>query len=248
MGLARRIILNVERTSVNSLYRRIMIYKKFLNAISNRVKRKFEIEKALELYRKQGETSNAYKKVSVRHDRIGSVLMRTTRDVGIEIHDVLEIGGRQNPYNGLFPSGSKYLNMDISKTGKNVVVGDITNCPQIPDNSFDLVLSVDVFEHINKPWKAAEEITRILRPGGLAFHSTIFSWRYHPCPQDFFRYSPDGMKSLFCDLECILAEFDVTERRRNILGKDSNKLKSDAFGGWRENWRVNYAGIKKKEK
>lgn len=37
-----------------------------------------------------------------------------------------------------------------------------------PDASFDAVYSFDVFEHLDRPEKAAEEIVRVLKPGGAA--------------------------------------------------------------------------------
>ena len=39
------------------------------------------------------------------------------------------------------------------------------------------------------PWLAAAEIARILKPGGLAITHTLFSWRNHPCPIDYWRFS-----------------------------------------------------------
>ena len=75
----------------------------------------------------------------------------------------LEIGGRQNPASDRLKSTSfEYSALDLVQTGKDVIVADITHCPQIPSNSFDVVFSVDVFEHMNRPWRAASEIQRIL--------------------------------------------------------------------------------------
>ena len=36
-----------------------------------------------------------------------------------------------------------------------------------PDNSFDLFITQDVFEHLNEPEKALKEIFRCLKPGGM---------------------------------------------------------------------------------
>lgn len=46
-----------------------------------------------------------------------------------------------------------------------------------PDNSFDIVLSSDVLEHIPDPYQAHREVWRVLRPGGrhiftVPFHQT----------------------------------------------------------------------------
>jgi len=165
---------------------------------------------------------------------------------GIGSGRMLEIGGRLNPRNADFPD-FEYFALDLEPQPNSpvpVVVGDITNCQSIPSGYYDFIFSFDVFEHIDRPWLAASEITRLLRPGGLTFHSTLFSWRYHPCPIDYWRFSPEGLRSLFPDLECTHSKFDNTERRRNIIGRDGNRVKPDALGGWRENIRVSYAGFK----
>lgn len=52
-----------------------------------------------------------------------------------------------------------------------------------PDNSFDLIVSVDVIEHVGKPERMVEEISRILKPGGMAlvtFPSLDFPITYDP--------------------------------------------------------------------
>ncbi len=178
-----------------------------------------------------------------RHDRIGDLIEGFFREQGLASGAVLEIGGRDNPYRERF-SQYAYTNLDLGETGPNVLIGDITDCPHIDDASFDAIISVDVFEHINRPWLAAKEIGRLLKPGGLCYHSTLFSWRYHPCPIDYWRFTPEALRFLFADLEHIDSGFDDLERRRNIMGRDSTKLTPDAFGGWRENWRLHHAGKK----
>ena len=187
-----------------------------------------------------------YKKHPGRWPRIKKITDDALKQAGISGGVMLEIGGRQNPRNNDFTSFS-YFALDLEEQPDSPVaveVGDITKCPHIPDNTYDFIFSLDVFEHINRPWLAGQEIARILKPGGVTVHSTLFSWRYHPCPGDYFRYTPEGLAELFPELECIHKSFDYTERRRNIIGKDSNRMKPDSIGGWRENVRVNYAGIK----
>lgn len=190
------------------------------------------------------EKQDLWKSYSNRHDRIGQLIKSIVEKHGIKSGKVLEIGGRTYPYKDDVFSGYEYYSIDIKKTGDEVIVADITNCPELEENQFDFIFSVDVFEHINAPWLAAKEITRLLKPGGVTFHSTIFSWRYHPCPSDYWRFTPDALKFIFDDLEHDIAEFDDLERRRNIVGSGRNQLELDPFGGWRENWRVNYSGKK----
>ena len=159
---------------------------------------------------------------------------------------MLEIGGRNNPLKEHFPE-FEYHALDLSPDvtpGLDVIVADITACPEIPSGSFDLIISVDVFEHIDKPWLAAAEISRLLKPGGVTGHSTLFSWRYHPCPIDYWRFTPEALKSLFPELKPLHAEFDYAERRRNVDKVSRRGAPPDELGGWRENVRVHYVGFK----
>ena len=61
---------------------------------------------------------------------------------------------------------------------------------------------------------------------------------------DYWRFTPDALMFLFGQLRTMRADFDTVERRRNLIGKGRNRVEPDAFGGWRENWRVFYAGVK----
>jgi SAM-dependent methyltransferase len=184
-----------------------------------------------------------YESFPPRTARIGQHMKELVAASGKKAGRMLEIGGRANPYREWFPDFD-YVCLDLDETGPGVVRGDITNCPQIESGSFDVIISVDVFEHIREPWLAAPEIVRLLRPGGFTYHSTLFSWRYHPCPVDYWRYTPAALSFLFKDLDVVGADFDTVERRRNLIGKGKHRMTPDAFGGWRENWRVFYAGVK----
>lgn len=65
------------------------------------------------------------------------------------------------------------------------------------DNSFDFVLSDQVFEHIEgNPQQAVDECYRILRPGGIAIHTTCFINPVHGVPKDFWRFTPDALTLL----------------------------------------------------
>jgi SAM-dependent methyltransferase len=50
-------------------------------------------------------------------------------------------------------------------------LGDALNLPY-EDNSFDIVLLFDVFEHVTDVGKAADEVARVLKPGGV-FHCFV---------------------------------------------------------------------------
>lgn len=65
------------------------------------------------------------------------------------------------------------------------------------NESFDYVLSDQVLEHIEgSPQKAIDESYRVLRPGGIAIHTTCFINPVHGVPKDFWRFTPDALSLL----------------------------------------------------
>lgn len=172
---------------------------------------------------------------------------------GIASGTVAEIGGPHNSFASGMPGYNfEYLSLYREKGDPRVKGADITYCPQIPDNSFDAILSVSVMEHVSRPMEAAREMTRMLKPNGIVYHAAPFSYFYHGAPMDFWRYTPEAFKVMFSSLECLKSEFYSANRRRNNLGSAFNpvdrdggaQFSPDAFGGWRENWFTMYAGRK----
>ncbi|MGC2855622.1 class I SAM-dependent methyltransferase [Novispirillum sp. DQ9] len=115
---------------------------------------------------------------------------------------------------------------------------------------FDVVYSFNAFEHFKDPLMAADNCVKMLRPGGLCLVHTVFSWRYHPVPDDYFRFTDSALRYLFSErnglttLEC---GYDLSMRRMDIRGGyfgDRDIPPIDDFGGFRENWGVFYVGTK----
>jgi SAM-dependent methyltransferase len=160
--------------------------------------------------------------------------------------DVLEIGGHKLAKCAIdvFPEPRfRYHDLNVKKLDiPNTIIADITNCrDQIADESFDVVFSSDVFEHIDRPWLAAEEITRILRTGGVAITATVWSWRNHPCPIDYWRFSPECLEFLFSGLTTLEKGYDLSQRRmdqRGLWPTGRDSVPVDELGGWREHWAV----------
>lgn len=157
-----------------------------------------------------------------------------------EVTSVLEIGHRGISHVDWVPGTVRHDQRDVTVDGMTVDL--VAALRDLRCGSYDAIYSVDVFEQIRMPWRVADEITRLLRPGGLTFHTTVFTTRYKPSPEDFFRFTPDGLKSLFSDLECVTAEFDATEQPSE--SRSVKRCPGDIFGGSREGWRVHFAGRK----
>lgn len=68
------------------------------------------------------------------------------------------------------------------------------------DSSFDYVLSDQVLEHVEgNPYDAVNECHRVLRPGGIALHTTCFVNPFHGVPNDFWRFTPAALSLLHQD-------------------------------------------------
>jgi ubiquinone/menaquinone biosynthesis C-methylase UbiE len=75
---------------------------------------------------------------------------------------------------------ARHLNRHVSNLTYNVE--DALKL-SFPDNSFDLLTSVDVIEHVGHPERMMQEIGRVLKPGGIAlitFPSLEFPFTYDP--------------------------------------------------------------------
>lgn len=166
---------------------------------------------------------------------------------------LLDVGGADGRVSKkLAPDYERHV-MDIIKrpnAPKNLVFGDIMSCPELSDNSYDVVFSHTTLEHIENPWKAAKESIRILKPGGLTICCAPFSWRYHPYPIDVFRFSHHGLEILFQqsdNVKTLFSGYDISKRRDDMRGFWKNGLDAtvvDDMGGWRENWMAVYVGKK----
>lgn len=111
---------------------------------------------------------------------------------------VLNIGsGERSPKRNV-----NWINLDIRPHANCEVVGD-AHCLPFRDESIDAIHSVSVFEHLRHPFRVASEVTRVLRPGGTMICDVPFAYPIHGSPYDFFRYTPDGLKSIFDGLDTI---------------------------------------------
>jgi hypothetical protein len=114
---------------------------------------------------------------------------------------ILELGSRQVVHGGqskrgLFPE-CDYVGFDYYPDTNTDVVGDAHELSKFFRSEFDGVFSLAVFEHFAMPWVIAAEINKVLKVGGLTFHSTHFAFPLHERPWDFWRYTDQALRILF---------------------------------------------------
>ncbi|MBX3654357.1 MAG: class I SAM-dependent methyltransferase [Ramlibacter sp.] len=100
----------------------------------------------------------------------------------------------------------KYTGVDLA-AGPNVdiVLQQPYNWREVASGSVDVLISGQVLEHVEYFWITALEISRVLRPGGLACLIAPSAGPEHRYPVDCWRFYPDGMRAIaqFARLECL---------------------------------------------
>jgi SAM-dependent methyltransferase len=120
--------------------------------------------------------------------------------------DVLDFGAGTAKLRTRILGGVKsYTAFDMEALPGIDIVGDVLH-PDIADASFDTIISNQVMEHVKKPWIMVEQMARMLRPDGLCIATAPFTYPFHADPNDYFRFTEAGMKTLFEDagLEIVL--------------------------------------------
>lgn len=73
---------------------------------------------------------------------------------------------------------------------------EIFKASTLPDNTFDVILSTQVYEHLYDPMLATKTMVRILKPGGILVATGPHLCPYHKAPDDYFRYTKSGIASI----------------------------------------------------
>ena len=116
---------------------------------------------------------------------------------------ILDIGSfdKDGNYNyGLILNEEKwtYHGLDL-KSGNNIdiVVENAYDWEdEIEDETYDLVISGQAFEHIEFFWLTLEQVKRVLKPEGLFFLIVPSTGPVHKNPYDCYRFNENAMKAM----------------------------------------------------
>jgi SAM-dependent methyltransferase len=106
---------------------------------------------------------------------------------------VLDVGCGDRPYRELFPNA---VGFDVPGNPHADLHGSLESLP-VEDASFDVVLCLQVLEHVPDPAAAVRELRRVVRPGGRVLASTHGVYPFHPNPDDLWRWTQQGLERLF---------------------------------------------------
>jgi FkbM family methyltransferase len=124
-------------------------------------------------------------------------IIRKYIDSNTDKKKLIDYGCGDVPYLPLFADKvAKYVTCDIAGNPCAEVVITPDGKVPLPDDSFDIVLSVQVLEHVDDVAIYLAEANRLLEKDGLLLLSTHGQWIWHPCPKDLRRWTREGLTSV----------------------------------------------------
>ena len=122
---------------------------------------------------------------------------------GIKNPKILELGtgrwdvNKATHHKAWSPPDSTYVMSDIFSGVDVDVVADAHDLSPFENEEFDAFIAISVWEHLRKPWLAAQAAHRVLKPGGILLVETHFAFPVHGYPSDYCRWTDEGLKGLF---------------------------------------------------
>ena len=108
---------------------------------------------------------------------------------------------------------------EMDKNNKEHIISkDGYNYP-INENTYDIIFSAQVFEHVADIEKWMNELKRILKPNGLLITISPATWPYHLAPIDCWRLYPEAFKVLaeHLNMEIVGIHFDSLELNEELV-------------------------------
>ena len=102
----------------------------------------------------------------------------------------------------------RLLNIDVRNDHHIQIVTLGSELP-FDDNSLSLIIAQEVLEHIADPWTTVNEAHRVLAPSGVFYVQVPFQIGYHPGPSDYWRFTKEGLRTLFPSDRWSVKELDI---------------------------------------
>lgn len=121
---------------------------------------------------------------------------------------VLDAGCGEQPYKkwvGSSNDGSdvRLTGLDITQDSAADIIVDSHSPWPFRDGEFDALICLQVMEHVKDLPLLVSEINRVLKPGGEAIITVPFIFNEHGLPDDFRRFSRNGIRQQFQGYELL---------------------------------------------
>lgn len=130
-------------------------------------------------------------------------LARRVHDITLKTHsfnyakgNCIEVGAGQRNYSILCDDQKIESYISTDKAGHQSI--DACDLP-FQGQSVDSILCFSALEHVKNTREALNEFNRVLKPNGRIIITTPWFFPYHPAPNDFYRWSHEGITKVFED-------------------------------------------------
>jgi 2-polyprenyl-3-methyl-5-hydroxy-6-metoxy-1,4-benzoquinol methylase len=108
---------------------------------------------------------------------------------------VLDYGAGNSPYKNIFVC-EKYISADINQNNEGSIdyIINENGAIELADDSVDVVICLDVLEHVYNSDSVVNELYRVLKVDGVLLVSIPFIYREHEMPNDYYRYTSSCIK------------------------------------------------------
>jgi SAM-dependent methyltransferase len=138
---------------------------------------------------------------------------------------VLEVGTKRSRTDIATHAHYAFVNVPrenyvMADVGNGIDVDVVANLHELPADwsaQFDAFVASAVFEHLERPWIAAKEVARVLKPGGFCYVATHQTFPLHGYPSDFFRFSKEALCLIFEDAGLQIVEVAYQHRSQIVL-------------------------------
>lgn len=141
----------------------------------------------------------------------------------------------------LFP-GKKYVGCDMREGPGVDRILNLHNI-ELEESSVGTVLCLDTLEHVEYPYKAIEEVYRILKPDGIVVISSVMNYPIHDFPHDYWRFTPEAFRSIMKPFHNVYVNFAGQEIFPHTIvgigckGKDANfEALAQKGNDWQRKW------------
>jgi SAM-dependent methyltransferase len=114
-----------------------------------------------------------------------------------------------------FP-GRRYIGCDL-RPGPGVDQVEDLSRLSLPDGSARTIICVDTLEHVFEARRAADEMIRVLAPGGLLLLAAPMDFRVHDYPSDYWRLTPSCVARLLSPLAASIVAWQGVENHPHTV-------------------------------
>jgi hypothetical protein len=150
----------------------------------------------------------------------------------------LEVGskdyGTTQDLRSLFHARDEYVGIDMEDgPGVDTVLDLTADFNQIDtklgNRRFGSIFCLSVLEHCEHPFKMADNLTLLLKPNGQICISVPFAWQIHGYPNDYWRFTPEGVKKLFPRIQFDMGQSLAATSRQNDFRNLDDELGKISF-------------------